>query len=53
MSHDELLYYDMLVDFVIFGIVKILTNHNMEVLFQINGRMNPAFCHGMIIKDKN
>ena len=49
MSHEDLLYYDLIMDFACFAIVKILTNHNMEFLFQIYGHMSDTYCQSMII----
>ena len=49
MSHEDLLYNEMVGDLATVGIVKIFTNHNMEFFYQMNGHMNELFCHSLSI----
>ena len=49
MSHEDLLYYELIGDFATFVILKIFTNHNMEFFFQLNGHMSESFCLSMVI----
>ena len=45
MSHDELLYYDLIFDTSVAAVVKVQVNHNMEFMFKLFGHMSPTFCH--------